>query len=73
MIIPFGQTVNWFPQSRQAIIQATLFMPDNLPSFSGDNSFNLQGGTLVISPASWQGLVSPAALATPPYPNHKPR
>ncbi|MCX5618552.1 Hint domain-containing protein [Bombella sp. TMW 2.2543] len=65
MIIPFGQTVNWFPQSRQAIIQATLFMPDNLPSFSGDNSFNLQGGTLVISPASWQGLVSPAALATP--------
>ena len=65
MIITLGQTVNYIPQTHKALIKETIFMPDNLPSLSEDSLFTFQGGTLVISPASWAGLISSSAMAAP--------
>lgn len=65
MIIASGQTVEYIPQTHEALIKAALFMPDNLPTLSGDNSFTFQGGTLVIAPASWAGIASSSAISAP--------
>lgn len=65
MIVPSGQAVNYIPQTHEALIKAALFMPDNLPSLSEGRLFTFQGGTLVIAPASWSGLVSSSVIAAP--------
>ncbi len=65
MIISSGQTVGYIPQSQPGFNGFTLYMPDNLPPFSRDSSYTFQGGTLIIAPASWQGLISPAAMVAP--------
>ena len=65
MIISSGQTVGYIPQSGPNYSAFSLFMPDNLPPFSHDSTFTFNGGTLVIAPASWQGLISPASMAAP--------
>ncbi|MCL1515876.1 Hint domain-containing protein [Parasaccharibacter sp. TMW2.1890] len=65
MIVAQNQTITYTPQSRKAVINTTLFMPDNLSLPQEDTFFAFQGGSLVISPASWNGTVSSSLMAAP--------